>query len=310
MTHNKQPQHNIWQATIHGKVHRLVLLGGIVFAAVAIWLGVSLLFIKADTSTTASAEAENGTVTTPATKISDASASNGQSVKFGAASSSPSGEAMPIGDLPGGWKQVFTEDFKTNATASTFDSVYANSWCGYDEGTGGKYYKIITASGGMQRIMLDGTKGAAGSYGPPATCWGGMYGKYTMRFKVTGAEGYGAAIMLWPTSNVWGDGEVDYPEGNFNGEMHMFQHGVGCTNCSANIASANTGKTWTSWHTTSVEWTPSGVSYYMDGQLLKTVTTHVPINRHRWTIQMARTGTSDAAGTFDVDWVTSYSYNP
>lgn len=221
----------------------------------------------------------------------------------------PSGQAVPTGNLPG-WNHVLVEDFDTDASTGNFDSVYANSWCGYADGTGGKYYKVVSAIDGVQRFNLDGTRGAAGSYGVPGSCWSGLYGKYTMRFKVTGAQQYGAAVMLWPSSNIWGEGEVDYPEGNFNGNMNMYQHGINCSNCSANIAWANTGKQWTDWHTTSVEWTPSGVKYYMDGELLQTVTTNVPFNNHRWTIQMAPTSSGYGTGTFDVDWVTSYSYNP
>lgn len=220
----------------------------------------------------------------------------------------PSGEEMPVGNLPG-WNQVLAEDFNTDATTSTFDSVYANSWCGYADGTGGKYYKVIDASNGVQHYNLDGTRGAAGSYGPPSTCWGGMYGKYTMRFKVTGAASYGAAAMVWPSSNIWGEGEVDFPEGGFGGNMYMYQHALNCSTC-GNIASANTGKQWTDWHTSSIEWTPNGVTYYMDGQLIQTVTTSIPYNKHRWTIQMYPITTPVTTGTFDVDWVSVYSYNP
>ncbi len=220
----------------------------------------------------------------------------------------PSGEAAPVGDLPG-WKQQLVEDFDTNASTSTFDSVYANSWCGYADGTGGKYYKVISAVDGVQRFNLDGTRGAAGSYGPPSTCWGGLYGKYTMRFKVTGASSYGSAIMVWPSSNIWGEGEIDFPEGGFGGNMYMFQHDLNCSKC-GNIAWADTGKQWTDWHTSSVEWTPSGVKYYMDGQLVQYVTNKVPFNNHRWTIQMYPTSQDFSTGTLDVDWVSYYSYNP
>jgi hypothetical protein len=220
-------------------------------------------------------------------------------------STGPSGEAMPLGDLPG-WKQNLAEDFKTTASSSAFDSTYSNSWCGYDDGTGGKYYKsAISAHDGIMDFTLDGTKGAAGSYGPPATCWGGTYGRYSIRFKAIAASGNGTAMMLWPSSNVWGDGEIDYPEGNFNDQIHVYHHGIGCTDCSSSDG-FDTGAGWYQWHTATTEWLPTGVKYYLDGTLIKTVTHDIPTTIHRWTLQVAPNG-GNQAGNLQIDWVASWT---
>lgn len=42
----------------------------------------------------------------------------------------PSGQAMPVGDLPG-WKQVFTDDFTADAAQGSFSTVYGSKWTSY-----------------------------------------------------------------------------------------------------------------------------------------------------------------------------------
>ena len=201
------------------------------------------------------------------------------------------------------WKQSFSENFDKAATATTFDSTYANSWCGYKDGEGGgKYFKVISAHDGLMDISLDGTKGAAGSFGPAATCNGKTYGRYSIRFKVDGAQTYGAAMMIWPSSNIWGDGEIDFPEGDFAGEIHGYHHPMNCTDCASSDNFA-TGAKWSDWHEATTEWTASSVKYYLDGKLLKTVTHDIPSTKHRMTIQMAPTRAGTSTGHFLVDWV-------
>src|SRR5438552_671366 len=46
------------------------------------------------------------------------------------ASPSPSGQAMPVGDLAG-WHQVFTDDFTTSVSQGSFPSAVATKWSAY-----------------------------------------------------------------------------------------------------------------------------------------------------------------------------------
>lgn len=216
---------------------------------------------------------------------------------------SASGVSMPVGDLLG-WHQIIAEDFLTTSTSTTFGTTYANSWTSYDDG--GKYYKsTISAHDGVMDFTLDGIKGGAGWFGSKYT----QYGKFSMRIKAINASDNGTAIMLWPTGNIWGNGEIDYPEGNFQGTLGLFHHGINCTDCSASD-SYNTGVTWTNWHTVSIEWTPTSVKYYLDDALIKTVTHDIPIYDHRYTIQIAPNGPSPQSGNFLIDWVAIYSLCP
>ena len=207
------------------------------------------------------------------------------------------------GDLAG-WKQVLAEDFLFSSTSDQFSDLYGKSWSPYDNG--GKYYQsAISASNGMMKIALNGTTGAAGVFGPTATRWGHLYGRYSICFKAVAADGNGTAILIWPSSDIWGDGEIDYPEGNFESTLQVFHHGVGCMECAA-ADGFNTGVSWREWHIATTEWTPSTVKYYLDKQLIKTVTHDIPKNNHRFTIQMAPNTNNSLPGYFYIDWVTIY----
>jgi hypothetical protein len=218
------------------------------------------------------------------------------------------GSSIPVGDLDG-WTQKFAEDFTTDAATGQFQSTYANSWCGYQEGTGGQYYNdaLISAHDGLMDIALNGTQGAAGSFGPPETCWGDTYGRYSIKFKAEGAEGNGTAMMIWPSSDVWGDGEIDFPEGNLDGTFHAFQHPLNCSDCSSSVSAE--GSSFADWHVATTEWSPAGVNYYVDGELIMATTDDNPTTDHRWTIQVAPTSDNAQPGHLLIDWVTSYSYN-
>src|SRR5437867_2388973 len=58
--------------------------------------------------------------------------------------SSPSGEPMPVGDLPG-WRQVFSDDFTQSLGARQFPAAVASPWSAYadrwrDTSGKGTYY--------------------------------------------------------------------------------------------------------------------------------------------------------------------------
>ena len=74
---------------------------------------------------------------------------------------------MPKGDLPG-WKQVFTDDFTTNAAAGTFGGVYKNKFSTYhgfaDSFKGGTYNRNIlsVANGELDMHLHTVQRPAAG----------------------------------------------------------------------------------------------------------------------------------------------------
>ena len=56
------------------------------------------------------------------------------------------------------------------------------------------------------KITLNGTIGAAGVFNPATARWGHLSGRYYICFRAVAADGNGTAIMIWPSSDIWGDG--------------------------------------------------------------------------------------------------------
>ncbi|WP_396289267.1 glycoside hydrolase family 16 protein [Curtobacterium sp. KT1] len=226
---------------------------------------------------------------------------------LGAGTVAYAGVTAPVGNV-GTFKQTFVENFSKAASANgPFAKTYANSWQPYPDGTGGTYYSgsQVSARDGYMDVKLDGKRGAAGTFGTPNGAWSHVGGKFSVRAKATGGNGNGAAFMLWPSSNVWSDGEIDYPEANFEGSPMLHHHSM-VAGQEATATSMSTGVTWRSWHVYSVEWIPgTSVKYLLDGKVIKTVTSNVPKTAHRYMFQVGNWG---AAGHLDIDWVSTYEY--
>lgn len=213
----------------------------------------------------------------------------------------------PRGNI-GKFKQTFVQEFRTNAAAGgPFAKKYASSWQPYPDGMSNMYWsgKMIKARNGIMDVTLDGKHGAAGTFGSPTGAWGHKGGKFSVRAKATGGNGNGAAFMLWPTSNVWSDGEIDYPEANFEDTPMAHHHSMKPGN-EVNAISTSTRVSWRDWHVYSVEWVPGkSVKYLLDGKVISTVTRDVPRTAHRYMFQVGNWG---KPGHLFIDWVATYRY--
>lgn len=231
---------------------------------------------------------------------------------------SVSGQSMPKGDLPG-FKQVFADDFTTDLARGSFPGSYATRWGSYDghgDTFGGGYYNsdIISMDNGVMDLYLNKQNGKGQIAAPVPKVngeWNSQtYGKYTVRFTSEALPGYRTAWLLWPSSGRWAEGEVDFPEGVLTGQIEAYNHCVG--NPAVNCGWAKTGVSYTSWHTASVEWTPSGVEMFLDGRQIMNSTSAIPRTPMRWVLQ-TETSTSDTSkmtknGHLKIDWVTMYDY--
>jgi hypothetical protein len=233
--------------------------------------------------------------------------------------SPPPHNGMPRGDLPG-WKQVFADDFTTDAPAGTFGSVYKNKFTGYhgfaDSHKAGTYNRdILSVKNGVLDMFLHKKNGRPQVAAPApivTTPWEGQtYGKFSVRFKSEALSGYKTAWLLWPDSNNWSEGEIDFPEGGLNGKMWAFNHCVG--NPSKNCSWVDTQTTYTDWHTASVEWTPTRVTFVLDGQVVGNDTKNIPTKPLHWVLQTETSSSTPNItrdGHLQIDWVTVYTYSP
>jgi len=226
---------------------------------------------------------------------------------------------MPVGDLPG-WKQVFTDDFTADAAQGSFQRVYGTKWSTYHNfadtwGNGWYDRNYISAQNGVLDFDLKTVNGKPVSFAPApivTKAWQGQtYGRFTARFRADALPGYKTAWLLWPDSNNWNEGEVDFPEGGLDEEIFGFNHCVGTP--SKNCFWVNSKQRYTDWHTVTIEWAPNRLTYIMDGKVLGTTTTSVPTTPMHWILQTEtedKKPAADVAGHLQVDWVAVYTYQP
>ena len=231
----------------------------------------------------------------------------------------PSGQPMPVGDLPG-WKQTFTEDFSAAAPRGSFPGpVYGPKWGAYAEGwkdtsRQGTYSpgRTLSAADGLLRINLRTENGAHLVAAPtpklPGGAYGQTYGRYSVRFRADPVRGYKTAWLLWPDSDDWDEGEIDFPEGGLDGKIHAFAHYAGAPRSQDAFA---TDATYTSWHTATIEWSPGRVAFLLDGRSIGVSTTKVPSTPMHLVLQtetcIGCTTPDDAAGDVEIDWVAIWS---
>ncbi|MFJ3383019.1 MULTISPECIES: glycoside hydrolase family 16 protein [unclassified Curtobacterium] len=198
----------------------------------------------------------------------------------------------------------FVETFDTDAGTGQVAGAYPQSWQPYPDGTSGIYApsKTVSVHDGVMDVTLGNGSGTAGTFGSAAGAWSHVGGSFSVRAKATGGDGNGAAFMLWPTSGTWSDGEIDFPEGNFEDVPSAFQHSM-VPGQEANRVQVGTGVSWRDWHTYTVDWDPGkSVTYSVDGKVLETLTKDVPTTPHRYMFQVGNWG---ASGHLLIDWVST-----
>ena len=240
--------------------------------------------------------------------------------------SSPSGQAMPVGDLPG-WKQIFKEDFNTSVPLGGFPgTAYKGKFTIYKDGwpdTAGKrgkpsrYYpsKVISVGKGVLTKHLHSENGifmgAAILPVIPGPTRGQRYGKYTVRFRSDALKGYKVAWLLWPDSGSnMQYGEIDFPESDLAGVIRGYVHHTNAASGGDQDAFKTTA-TYTSWHTASIEWSPGKVVLILDGKVIGTSTNRVPSTAMHWVLQtescLPTCPATSTAGNVQIDWVVAYA---
>ena len=257
--------------------------------------------------------------------------------------------AMPTGDC-GPFTQVFAEDFDGDtvplgsfsdcnhhvdtpqATCEGLPEDYRSTFWAYPAGWydtanpknhsngndrtfGGEYRPdktvYVTPDGfdGSGTLVVDMYRPESGDNHVaavvPKKCMDQTYGKYTERFRVTRADpGFKLAHLFYQ-----GGYEMVFPEagGSFQDDtLEGFTHPGG--------ESVDTGAAWLDvTHTTSIEWTPGEVRYYLDGALVLTATRQISDVPMHWVLQneSALSGAYASVGahaTIATTWLTCYRY--
>jgi beta-glucanase (GH16 family) len=217
----------------------------------------------------------------------------------------PSGEAMPVGDLPG-WRQVFTDDFNGTSLGSCWTrysgvipssptSVWAPSH--------------VSVSGGMavlstyQDAAYGGTWTAGGMSSAP--CLQQEYGKYEVRFRMDEAPGVKYAILLWPATQPWPcGGEIDFGEDQGGDRTYSTLTDNYCNAAGAHVILPQDKvlADFSQWHTIGVEWTPDKLVWTLDGKTIGTmISDKIPADAMELDIQ------AEANTDCSISWYTCVS---
>lgn len=232
---------------------------------------------------------------------------------------------------PAGYKLLFSQDFSKSAALGSFTKAYPG-YSGYDggldtsKGAGRPANQVGVWNNDATSSVSDGvynchlfTKGAqpqicALTPTPNGQYWGGqMYGRYSVRFKSDKLPGYKIAWLLWPQSDDWNQGEIDFPEGALDDSITGSVHNVR-GNPGQNAYFVDTKKPMTDWQTATIDWRPGRVTFILDDQSWTTTDpSGIPTHPMRWALQAETQISSQApsasvAGDLQIDWLAGYSY--
>jgi beta-glucanase (GH16 family) len=243
-----------------------------------------------------------------------------------ATSTVPDGRTIPKTNVTTNgrtWKQTFRAGFDSAAPVGKFAATYPRIglYDGFTDTTGkGKYApsKVLSVKGGVLDFALHTEKGQPlvaaimpDGYAPHKT------GRVSIRYKTTKTQGYKFSTILWPSSDDWNEGEIDWPEGDLTGDVRPVSAIPGSYDPTTEAMTflpedptvVSGGQT--DWHVATVEWTADAVRFYWDDELLETVTGAVPTTPMRVTLQAETIihdaeVPADASGHVLVDWVVAY----
>lgn len=236
--------------------------------------------------------------------------------------------AMPAGDLPG-WRQTDAQDFTTPAALGRVGEVYGEDMRGYSgfpDTSGRGIYSpdsVLSVSNGRLDFFLHSEAGL-----PRVACVipfgysGQKYGRYSVRFRADMLPDYKIAFLLWPLSNDWNEGEIDWPEGKLDGSKFYATSAIsgsldeGAMKFDPSVRGYSPTDA-TDWHVATTEWTPGSVKWFWDGELVSQteLPAAVPVTNLRWSLQTETkdglvTPDTSTAGHLQIDWAVQYAYEP
>jgi hypothetical protein len=281
----------------------------------------------------------SGTSGASAPSSAPATSASSTSTPSGASTASAGAEPMPVGDLPG-WHQIFADDFQTDVPVGGFSgcdngtvrtctglpaAVQAKWWDypdGWKDTSGQGTYspsKVISIQNGMMHLHMYTDNGVTMVAAPvpkipdPVGSEGGqLYGRYAIRWMVKApTDSFKLAWLLWPDSEKFpGDGEIDFPEGQVNGDITAYMHRQGATSDSDQNEFDSPVPISSGWHTSVIEWTASACTFILDGTVIGTATSRIPNTPMHWVLQSEtvpdRATNASATADIYIAWATVY----
>jgi beta-glucanase (GH16 family) len=223
--------------------------------------------------------------------------------------SNASAEALPSGNTAFG-RQILREGFGTPLNPARW-GVYDGQPGGAPNALWSRKHVELHLDAARLRGYREG--GRFVTAGMMLTSVPQIYGKYLVRARFDRSTTVDQVMLLWPKQGVSWPPEIDFSEGPSSTKTMATAHYTAQNLQTHHFASVD----MTKWHTYGVEWTPTRVSYLIDGRVFGSVTgaavPHVPMNL---AIQTQSNAPAQAIGTAMprevteyIDWVSVYRYH-
>lgn len=230
----------------------------------------------------------------------------------------PSGVTAPSRHQAG-WKLKFVDDFTSLDTAR---------WARYDSPHKGGDMGIWAPS---QVRVAGGALKLVNTYDRKRSNWltGGVslkgqslrYGKVVVRLRHEAGAGTRGVALLWPDANASWPPEIDFYETGADSPTRtktMVTNHYKTKTAPHLLQQAGVKRDFKKWSTVAVEWTPTSLTYKIEGVVTARHTGHSPNTRMHLALQTETA--SRAAGrapssavpshALVIDWVALYSYDP
>jgi beta-glucanase (GH16 family) len=169
------------------------------------------------------------------------------------------------------WQLVAADDF-SGSLAPHWSAYQGSPAC--CRATTWKTSEVAVKDG---RLVLTTQRDSRGQWiagGVSAAGWPAAvrtYGKYVARIRVDKGQGISAVALLWPKSNAWPP-EIDYYElSGADGDRTQETATAHRAPDDAKQQSVYQGDL-TQWHTVSMEWLPTSITYFVDNKVIGRVT--------------------------------------
>lgn len=205
-----------------------------------------------------------------------------------------------------GWGAVVAGDefSKAGAPDSTKWGLYSGAG---HAGKGVRSPQAWSVANGMATV----TGNSAGTTGGMSAKFANQkYGKWETRMKTNARDTeYHPVVLLWPNTTSPNCAEIDYAEGSSStAKIQFFLH-YACGGSNFQTYATKSIDT-TQWHNYAVEWTPAGITGYIDGvkTFSDTNPAHLPSVGMHQTLQLDwfPDGSATKTSQMQVDWVRVY----
>lgn len=214
-----------------------------------------------------------------------------------------------------GYTQTYVTDFPGTSIPAGWDVYHGNP----NTDPGAQFGSAhVTVGGGMLSLNTwqDSAYGGEWVTGGLSTNISQTYGADFVRSRVTGA-GPTMVELLWPANNQWPP-EIDFAESDGGSSSLSATVHWGTSSSNHQDQRVLNGINLTQWHTWGVIWTPTTITYTVDGQVWGRVTNSSEIPNVPMTLDLQQQTWCGASPSWacpsgpqsmQVDWVAEYTAN-